>query len=334
MQYQNIARRCGALLATACMAAATATAAAAPAADGAGTYPDNAMRIIVPYTPGGFNDTMARVLGKKLTEAWHQPVIVENRPGAGTVVGTEAGARAAPDGYTLVVVGFPLVVNQYIYPKLPYDTQRDFVPVLLAGQTPNVLLVRAESPIKSLPDLVARAKASPGKMNYASAGNGTSLHLAMEYFKNVTGTDMNQIPYKGSAPMVTALLGGQVDVMFDNLPNALPQIKAGKMRSLGITTAKRLPSVPDIPTVAEQGYPGFEVAVWYGLAVPRGTPTAIVEKLNAQLNKALQDEDVKSVFAAQGVQVLGGSTADFEKFFQAQDAKWAPVIKKAGIRAE
>ena len=330
MQSMNIGRRCGAVLVAACLGLALGSANVALAADAAstGSYPDNAMRIIVPYTPGGFNDTMARVLGKKLTEAWHQPVIVENRPGAGTVVGTEAGARATPDGYTLVVVGFPRVVNQYIYPKLPYDTKHDFVPVLLAGQTPNVLLVRSESPIKSLPDLVARAKANPGKMNYASAGNGTSLHLAMEYFKNVTGTDMNQIPYKGSAPMVTALLGGQVDVMFDNLPNALPQIKAGKMRALGITTAKRLPSV------AEQGYPGFEVSVWYGLAVPRGTPKPIVEKLNAQLNKSLQDADVKSVFDAQGVQILGGSTADFDKFFQAQDAKWEPVIKKAGIRAE
>ena len=297
-------------------------------------YPEKPIRIIVPYTPGGFNDTMARVFARKLQDGLGQPVVVENKPGAGTVLGTDAGAKAAPDGYNLVVVGFPLVVNQYIYPKLPYDTKKDFAPVILGGQTPNLLLVRADSPIKSMADLIARAKAEPGKLNYASAGNGTSLHLAMEYFKSVTGTDMNQIPYKGSAPMVTDLLGGQVDVMFDNLPNALPHVKAGKMRALAVTTAKRLPAVPEVPTVAEQGYPGFEVAVWYGLAAPKGTPKPILDKLNAELQKALKAEDVKTIFAAQGVEVLGGSVADFDKFFVAQDAKWAPVIQKAGIKAE
>ncbi|MGK6305780.1 tripartite tricarboxylate transporter substrate binding protein [Variovorax sp. DT-64] len=315
--------------------AATALALALPAVQAQpGSYPDKPIRIVVPYTPGGFNDTMARVFARKLQEAWGQPAVVDNRPGAGTVLGTDAGAKAAPDGHTLVVVGFPLVVNQYIYPKLPYDTKKDFAPVILGGQTPNLLLVRAESPIKSMADLIATAKANPGKLNYASAGNGTSLHLAMEYFKSVTGTDMNQIPYKGSAPMVTDLLGGQVDVMFDNLPNALPHVKAGKMRALAVTTPKRLAAVPDVPTVAEQGYPGFDVAVWYGLAAPKGTPRPILEKLNAELQKALRSDDVKAIFAAQGVEVLGGSMSDFDRFFAAQDAKWAPVIQKAGIKAE
>jgi tripartite-type tricarboxylate transporter receptor subunit TctC len=315
--------------------AATALALALPAVHAQpGSYPDKPIRIIVPYTPGGFNDTMARVFARKLQDGLGQPAVVENKPGAGTVLGTDAGAKAAPDGYTLVVVGFPLVVNQYIYPKLPYDTKKDFAPVILGGQTPNLLLVRAESPIKSMAELIAHAKANPGKLNYASAGNGTSLHLAMEYFKSVTGTDMNQIPYKGSAPMVTDLLGGQVDVMFDNLPNALPHVKAGKMRALAVTTPRRLAAVPDVPTVAEQGYPGFEVAVWYGLAAPKGTPKPILEKLNAELQKALMSDDVKAIFAAQGVEVLGGSVADFDKFFTAQDAKWAPVIQKAGIKAE
>ena len=299
-----------------------------------GSYPDKPIRIVVPYTAGGFNDTMARVFARKLQDAWGQPAVVDNKPGAGTVLGTDAGAKAPPDGYTLVVVGFPLVVNQYIYPKLPYDTKTDFAPVILGGQTPNLLLVRADSPIKTMADLVAKAKASPGKLDYASAGNGTSLHLAMEYFKSVTGTDMLQVPYKGSAPMVTDLLGGQVDVMFDNLPNAMPHVKAGKMRALAVTTPKRLAAVPDVPTVAEQGYPGFEVAVWYGLAAPKGTPKPILDKLNAELQKALESDDVKAIFAAQGVEVLGGSVADFNKFFTAQDAKWAPVIQKAGIKAE
>jgi tripartite-type tricarboxylate transporter receptor subunit TctC len=317
-----------------CLGAA-ALALALPAAQAQpGSYPERPIRIVVPYTAGGFNDTMARVFARKLQDAWGQPAVVDNKPGAGTVLGTDAGAKAPPDGYTLVVVGFPLVVNQYIYPKLPYDTKTDFAPVILGGQTPNLLLVRADSPIKTMADLVAKAKASPGKLDYASAGNGTSLHLAMEYFKSVTGTDMVQVPYKGSAPMVTDLLGGQVDVMFDNLPNAMPHVKAGKMRALAVTTPKRLPELPNVPTVAEQGYPGFEVAVWYGLAAPNGTPKPILDKLNAELQKALKSDDVKTIFAAQGVDVLGGSTSDFEKFFQAQDAKWAPVIRKAGIKAE
>ena len=316
-------------LGAAALALALPTAQAQP-----GSYPEKPIRIVVPYTAGGFNDTMARVFARKLQDAWGQPAVVDNKPGAGTVLGTDAGAKAAPDGYTLVVVGFPLVVNQYIYPKLPYDTKNDFAPVILGGQTPNLLLVRADSPIKTMADLVAKAKASPGKLDYASAGNGTSLHLAMEYFKSVTGTDMVQVPYKGSAPMVTDLLGGQVDVMFDNLPNAMPHVKTGKMRALAVTTPKRLPELPNVPTVAEQGYPGFEVAVWYGLAAPKGTPKPILDKLNAELQKALQSDDVKAIFAAQGVDVLGGSTSDFEKFFQAQDAKWAPVIRKAGIKAE
>ncbi|MES2251244.1 MAG: tripartite tricarboxylate transporter substrate binding protein [Pseudomonadota bacterium] len=316
-------------LGAAALALALPTAQAQP-----GSYPEKPIRIVVPYTAGGFNDTMARVFARKLQDAWGQPAVVDNKPGAGTVLGTDAGAKAAPDGYTLVVVGFPLVVNQYIYPKLPYDTKNDFAPVILGGQTPNLLLVRADSPIKTMADLVAKAKASPGKLDYASAGNGTSLHLAMEYFKSVTGTDMVQVPYKGSAPMVTDLLGGQVDVMFDNLPNAMPHVKAGKMRALAVTTPKRLPDLPNVPTVAEQGYPGFEVAVWYGLAAPKGTPKPILDKLNAELQKALKSDDVKTIFAAQGVDILGGSVGDFEKFFQAQDAKWAPVIQKAGIKAE
>jgi tripartite-type tricarboxylate transporter receptor subunit TctC len=311
------------------LAGASAQAQNAPSA-----YPDKPIRIVVPYTPGGFNDSMARLLGSKLHKAWGQPVIVENRPGAGTILGTEVGAKAPPDGYTLVVAGFPLVVNQYLYTRLPYDTKKDFSPVILAGQTPNLLVVRADSPFKSMAELIAAAKATPGKLNYASAGSGTSLHLAMEYFKNVTGTDLNQIPYKGSAQMVTDLLGGQVDVMFDNLPNALPHVKAGKMRALAVTSRQRLSALPDIPTVAEQGYPGFDVAVWYGLAAPKGTPQPLLDKLNAELQVALDADDVKTTFAAQGVEILGGSIGDFERFFAAQDAKWAPVIRKAGIRAD
>jgi tripartite-type tricarboxylate transporter receptor subunit TctC len=303
---------------------------AAAQGDGA-AYPSKPVRIVVPYTAGGFNDTLARLVGKKLQEAWGQPFVVDNKPGAGTVIGTDAGLKAAPDGYTLVIASFPTVVNQYLYKKLPYNTAKDIAPVIVAGAAPNLLVVRADSPYRTLKDLVAAAKAQPGKLNYASAGAGTSLHLAMEYFKSVTGTNMTHIPYKGSSPMITDLLGGQIDVMFDNFPNAQPHVKAGTMRALAITSAQRSASLPGVPTVAEQGYPGFEVSPWYGFAAPAGTPRPILEKLNTEINAILKMDDVRAVFAAQGVDVLGGSLQDFEKYFKAQSAKWAPVIRNAEI---
>lgn len=316
----------------ACLAAFLLLAALPAAAQSeAASYPNKPVRIVVPYTAGGFNDTLARVVGKKLQEAWGQPFVVDNRPGAGTVIGTENGLKSPADGYTLTIASFPTVVNQYLYRKLPYDTQKDIAPVIVAGATPNLLLVRADSPFKTMKDVIDAAKAAPGRVNYASAGNGTSLHLAMEYFKNVTGTQLVNIPYKGSAPMITALLGGEVDVMFDNFPNGQPQVKGGRMRALAITSAKRSPAMPDVPTVAEQGYPGFEVSPWYGFMAPAGTPRPILEKLNAEINKILAMPDVKAIFDAQGVDVIGGSLQDFDKYFKAQSAKWAPVIRNANI---
>ncbi|VFR17042.1 Tricarboxylate transport protein TctC [plant metagenome] len=304
------------------------------ATDAAASYPDKLVKIIVPYTPGGFNDTLGRIFARKLQEAWGQPVVVENKAGAGTIVGTEMAARAAPDGYTLLIQGFPFIVNSFLYDKLPYDTRKDLVPVVGGAQARNLLVVRQESPIKSVPDLVARAKAAPGKLNYASSGNGTSNHVTMEYFKVATGTDLTQIPYKGSAPMVTDLLGGQVDVMFDNVPHVLPHVKAGKMRALAITSPKRSPLAPDVPTVAEQGYADFEVSVPYGLFAPAGTPPAIIAKINAELNKAMQSEDVRKIYADQGVEPLGGSPEDFKVFVEGEMAKWSKVIRQANIRAQ
>ncbi|MCS6764966.1 MAG: tripartite tricarboxylate transporter substrate binding protein [Candidatus Protistobacter heckmanni] len=311
-----------------------AAAVAPGAARAQGSYPDHAVRIIVPYTPGGFNDAMARLFGKRLQEAFGQPFIVDNKPGGGTIVGTDLASKSPADGYTLLIQGFPLIVNQHLYAKLPYYSRNAFMPVILGGETPNVLLVRADSPFKTMKQLIDAAKAKPGQINYASAGNGTSLHLAMEYFKSVTGTDMNHIPYKGSAPMVNDLLCGQVDVMFDNLPNALPQVKAGKMRALAVSVPKRLSELPDIPTVAEQGYPGFDVTVWYGLFAPAGTPAAIVAKLNAELAKAMKTDAMKASFRAQGVEPIGGSVEDYQKFNRAQDEKWGAVIRKSGIKAD
>ena len=312
------------------LAASPLLGAVVPAMAQANAYPSRAVRIVVPYTAGGFNDTLARLVGKKLYEAWGQPFVVDNKPGGGTVIGTDNGLKSAPDGLTLTIASFPTVVNQYLYKKLPY-TDKDIAPIIVAGAAPNLLVVRADSPFKSLKQLVAAAKANPGKINYASAGAGTSLHLAMEYFKSVTGTDINHVPYRGSAPMVTDLLGGQIEVMFDNFPNALPHVQSGRMRALAITSAKRSPVVPDVPTVAEEGYPGFEVSPWYGFMAPAGTPRPILEKLNTEINKILQMDDVKAVFAAQGVNVIGGSLQDFEQYFKAQSDKWAPVIRTAHI---
>ncbi|MBB5215135.1 Bug family tripartite tricarboxylate transporter substrate binding protein [Parapusillimonas granuli] len=305
----------------------------AHAADAAAKYPEKMIRIVVPYAPGGFNDTLGRLFARKLQEAWGQPVVVENKGGAGTIVGTEMVARATPDGYTLLINGFPLILNQYLHEKLPYDTAKDFVPVIAGAQSRNLLVVRADSPIKTVADLVARAKAEPGKFNYASAGNGSSNHVTMEYFKNETGAQLTQIPYKGSAPMITDLLGGQVDVMFDNVPHVLPHVQAGKMRALAITSKERSKLAPDVPTVAEQGYPDFEVAVPYGLFAPAGTPKEIVAKINAELQKAIATPEVQDIFAKQGVETLSGSPEDFQKFFQAQMDKWSKVVKATGIKA-
>lgn len=297
-------------------------------------YPSKPLRIVVPYTPGGFNDTMARLVGKKLQDAWGQPVIVDNRPGGGTIIGTEHVVKSPPDGYTLLVVGFPLPVNQYLYKKLPYDTAKDLSPVILGGQSPSVMVVNASSKYKSAADVVAAAKAKPGALNYASSGNGTSNHLIMAYFTNVAGIQMTQVPYKGSAPMVTALLGNEVDVNFDNVPHVLPHVKAGKMRALAITSAQRSPLAPDIPTVAELGWPGFEVQVFYGFAAPAKTPPEVVGKLNAEINKILAMPDVKKAFLEAGVEPLGGSVQQFETFFRQQSAKWEKVIREANITPE
>lgn len=297
-------------------------------------YPSKPLRIVVPYTPGGFNDTMARLVGKKLQDAWGQPVIVDNRPGGGTIIGTEHVVKSAPDGYTLLVVGFPLPVNQYLYKKLPYDTAKDLAPVVLGGQSPSVMVVNSTSKYKSAADVVAAAKAKPGSLNYASSGNGTSNHLIMAYFMNSAGIQMTQVPYKGSAPMVTALLGNEVDVNFDNVPHVLPHVKAGKMRALAITSAKRSPLAPDIPTVAELGWPGFEVQVFYGFAAPAKTPPEVIGKLNTEINKILAMPDVKKAFLEAGVEPLGGSVQQFETFFRQQSVKWEKVIRDANITPE
>ena len=299
------------------------------------TYPVKPIRIVVPFPPGGATDILARDVAQKLTEAWGQQVIVDNRPGAGGNIGSELVAHSAPDGYTLEMgtVGTH-AINASLYAKMPYDHVKDFAPVILVAGVPNVLVVNNAVPANSVAELIAYAKANPGKLNFASSGNGTSIHLSGELFKVMAGVQMTHIPYKGSAPALQDLLGGQVQLMFDNLPPSLPQIKAGKVRALAVTSLTRAPALPDVPTVAESGLPGFEASSWFGILAPAGTPPAIVAKLNAEIAKWLATPEAKEKLAKQGANAAGGTPEDFAKHIAAETAKWAKVVKDSGAKID
>jgi tripartite-type tricarboxylate transporter receptor subunit TctC len=297
-------------------------------------YPNKPIRIVVPYPPGGFNDTLARTVGQKLNEAWGQPVVVDNKPGGGTLIGTDAVAKTSPDGYTLLITPFAFAVNPSIFKKLPYDPLKDFAPITLAAATPNLLVANASVPFNSLKELIASAKAKPGRLSYASTGTGSSNHLSMEKFKQMAAVDIVHVPYKGSAPAVTDLIGGQVDLMFDNIPNVLPHVKAGKLKGLAVTSPKRSSHVPEVPTVIEGGVPGYEVSVWFGIAAPAGTPEPIITKLNTEIVKVLNLPDVKEKFAAQGVDVVGSTPTEFAAHIKSQMATWDKVVKDAGVTPE
>jgi len=298
-------------------------------------YPGRPIRIVVPYPPGGFNDTLGRTLAAKLQEAWGQPALVENKPGGNTLIGTDAVAKAAPDGYTLLVVAFPFAVTPSLIRNMPYDTVRDFAPIALCAQSPNILVVNPQVlPVKSVGELIAAAKSKPGGLSYASTGNGSSNHISMELFESLAGVRLLHVPYKGSAPAVVDMLGGQVQVMFDNAPNVMPQVRAGKLRALAQSGATRSPVAPDLPTVAEAGVPGYEVTVWFGLVAPAGTPREIVAKLNAEVLRILAMPDVRERFLAQGVEPLGSTPGEFAAHIRAQMDKWAKVVRDAGVKAE
>jgi tripartite-type tricarboxylate transporter receptor subunit TctC len=299
------------------------------------TYPVKPIRIVVPFPPGGATDILARDVAQKLTEAWGQQVIVDNRPGAGGNIGSELVAHSAPDGYTLEMgtVGTH-AINASLYAKMPYDHVKDFAPVILVAGVPNVLVVNNAVPANSVAELIAYAKANPGKLNFASSGNGTSIHLSGELFKVMAGVQMTHIPYKGSAPALQDLLGGQVQLMFDNLPPSLPQIKAGKVRALAVTSLTRAPALPDVPTVAESGLPGFEASSWFGILAPAGTPPAIVAKLNAEIAKWLATPEAKEQLAKQGANAAGGTPEEFAKHIAAETAKWAKVVKDSGAKID
>ena len=298
------------------------------------TYPGKTVRMVVPYPPGAFNDQLARTLAQKLSEKWKQPVLVDNRPGGGTIIATDMVAHAPADGYTLLIASFAYSVNPALHATLPYDTDKAFTPVILAASASNILVTHPARPFKSVKDLITAARARPGTLNYASAGNGSSTHLCMELFGRMAGLDLVHIPYKGSAPAITDLLGGQVDLLCDNAPNALPHVRVGKLRALGLTGERRHPAIADIPTIAESGVPGFEVTVWFGVLAPAGTPQTVITTLNAEINRILKLPEVVSRFNEQGAQALGGTPQDFAAFLGAQKNKWTRVVRDSGITAQ
>ena len=298
-------------------------------------YPTKPIRLIVPFPPGGATDILARAVAQRWTEALGQSVVVENRPGAGGNIGSDLVAKASPDGYTLLMgtVGTH-AINASLYPSMPYDHVKDFAPVILVAGVPNVMEVNPGVPAKTVQEFIAYAKANPGKINFASSGNGTSIHLSGELFKVMTGVQMTHVPYKGSAPALTDLIGGQVQVMFDNLPPSLPHIKAGKLRALAVTSAARTPALPDVPTVAESGVPGFEASSWFGVLAPAGTPRPIIDRLNAEVAKWLATPEAKERMVSLGANAMGGSPEDFAAHIRAETAKWAKVVKESGAKPD
>jgi len=297
-------------------------------------YPSKPIRLIVPFVAGGSADVLGRVLAQRWTQQYGQQVVVENRPGSGGHVGAEAAARAAPDGYTIVFGTIGIHAAYGIYSKLGYDPARDLQAVAMYADVPCVIIVHPSVPAKNVVEFIALAKKNPGYLNFGSAGSGSSTHMVGEWFKLVTGVSLTHVPYKGSAQAMQDLLGGQIESMFENLPTAIAQIKAGKVRALGMTSKMRSPSMPEVVTVAEAGVPGFEATAWFTIAAPAKVPADIVRKLNADMNAFLKAPEMQPRWVEMGVVPLGGSPADAEKFFVSEREKWNKVIKAAGIRGD
>jgi tripartite-type tricarboxylate transporter receptor subunit TctC len=298
-------------------------------------WPTKPVRMVIPFPAGGTTDILGRVAAQKLSEALGQQVIPDNRPGASGNIGTEQVARAAPDGYTLLTApGSTLTIHPSLYPKLGFDPLKDFAPITILAGVPNLLVVHPSLPARNVKELIALAKSKPDQLNYASTGAGQSTHLSMELFKSMAGVKIVHVPYKGSAPAVTDLLGGHVPMMFDNMPSALPHVKAGKLRALGVSTSKRSTTAPDVPTVAESGLPGFDVTVWFAVLAPAATPRDITDRLHRTLVKALQAGDVRERLASQGAEAVGNTPEQFTAQMKTDLAKWAKVVKDANIKLD
>lgn len=314
---------------------AAALALAAPSAHAADTtYPTRTITIVVPASPGGAIDLVARLIGQKMTEAWGQPVVVDNRTGATGIIGTDLVAKSPPDGYTLALVASSHAINPSMVKKLPFDTIKSFEPVALTHVVPLMLVVSPSLPVKSVKELIAYGKANPGKLSFASSGSGGAPHFSGELFKSMAGVDMVHIPYKGSTLAHPDLTSGRVSLMFDTVAAIGPQVKGGKVRPLAVTTAKRSSTAPQVPTMAEAGMPGYETSTWGGVLAPAGTPRAVVDKLNAEINKALAAPDVRERLQNAGIEPAGGTPAQFAGFLQLEMGKWAKVAKDAGIQPD
>jgi len=317
------------------MSYAAAGAMAQPAAGGPGAaYPVKPIRVIVGFPPASLADITARVIGQRLGATLGQQVIVDNRPGAGSNIAAELAAKSPPDGYTQFIGTVANTINGALYPKLPFDFARDFAPVVLATATPNVLVVHPSLPAKSVNELIALAKSRPGQLSYASSGIGTTPHLAAELFKASTGVNLVHVPYKGSPPAVTDLIAGEVALMFSPSSTVLPHMKSGRLRALAVTTAARIASLPDLPTVAESGLPGYETITWIGFVAPAKIPAALVARLNAEIDRALALPEVRQQFTAQSIETLGGTPEQFAGYIRAEIEKWGKVIRLSGAKAE
>jgi tripartite-type tricarboxylate transporter receptor subunit TctC len=299
----------------------------------AADYPARPVKLVVPYAPAGTTDVLARIVAQWLTEKLGQPFVVENRPGAGNNLGTEAVVNAAPDGYTLLLVNPANGINAALYKDLKFNFIRDIAPVAGLVRTPNVMEVTTSLPVKTVAEFIAYCKANPGKINMASSGSGTSVHLSGELFKFMTGCDMVHVPYKGAGPALTDLIGGQVQVLFDNLPSSAGHIKSGRLRALGVTSDQREASMPNLPTVGET-VPGYEATAWFGLGMPKGTPREFIDKINAEVNRALADPKMRERLAELGGKPIAGTPDDFGRTIAAETAKWEKVVVSSGAKVE
>jgi len=294
------------------------------------SWPSRPIRMVVPLSPGGFADVPGRILAARLSSLLGYNVFVENRPGAGGTIGADFVAKSAPDGYTLLFTGTPHVISAWVYKKLPYDPLKDFEPVALVASGPYVLVVNPQLPVHSIRELIAAAKAQPGKIDYASSGNGSAQHLVSALFASMAGIELNHVPYKGSGPAMQDLLGGQVKVSFAGIPNVLPHVKAGRLRALAVSTPQRSPDLPDVPTAAEAGVPGYQATLWLNLAAPAGTPGEIVQRVYAETAKALQDAELQQNFRAAGVEASPMSPQELAGFMRGEYEKWGKVVRDTG----
>jgi len=290
-------------------------------------YPSKPIHLIVPVPPGGGVDLLSRAIGQKMSQDLGVPVVIDNKPGASAVVGTEALARSAPDGYTIMMGYSAHATNPLLTPNIPYDAQKDFTPIIFVGYIPLILVTPADSPFKSVNDIIAQAKAKPGQIQYASGGAGAGAHLSAELLKYLAQIDLIHVPYKGNAPALNDVIGGHVPIMFDTITTALPHVKSGKLRALAVTSAKRSPLAPEIPTMIEAGLPNFEVSAWYMVLGPKGMPSAVVQKLNGEINKVIQDPEIRAQLGNQGVDFVGGTPKEAETFLAAEVDRWSKVGK-------